>query len=288
MPYDESLHAAEYSDLHHLAPDELVELIHNQVSHSISPMAVDINCPQMLAWAKQCGTAKFRFQHLIKELKAWRPFFDKRPISLIWLHRPFKIMDAPGITELIFAIGHNLKLVSGQHVEHLVTLEADEITRENIALLRGLTFNHVNIAVPQGFELAKLKQLINRIREFQIPYVSIEMTFDCTNDDALPSMMNLLRYIQPETLNFPKPPQILCNMPPQEATSVLMQMGYYAHSNQCLMRFRSPLHSRPKDVLHLGPGAESLFGNLHAFNASDPQTYFEQTQKTTLPVVSYR
>ena len=266
----------------------LEALVREEIKDCISPIALDIDCARLLTWAKHNDTGKFRFQYLVKELKAWGPLLIKRPVSQIWLRHPFKIMDAAGLTELMFAIGHNLKLVSGQHVEHLATLEAQQINRENIALLRGLTFNHINISIPKGLALETTKQLSQRVKEFQIDQISFEVQFDPKEKKALNTLMDLLGYLKPETLNFSQPPHVLCAMTPREATAILMQMGYYLYSNQCLMRFKSPLHSRPLDTLRLGPGAKSGFGALQILNYQDPGPYLEHINKGALPMMHPR
>lgn len=273
----------------HLPQDVVLELLSCQLRNSIAPLAVEIDCTTMRAWGEQQAQERFRYQNLVRELRAWNKYLGRRPVSRIWINEPFCLMDAPSLTELVHALAQNLKLIKGRHVEHAVTLNLTDFTRENIALLKGLDFNHVLIRVPAGFELQQLQQLKQMLQEFKFSFISLQLDFDSQQMDFTLQLMELLSFLEPATVSFQqKLENPLKCITGEGLTALLMQFGYFFQEPATILKFYSPLHARPADCVRLGPGAASRFGKLRTLNFSTPTGYHERIQTSGLPVATCR
>jgi hypothetical protein len=273
----------------HLPQEVVLELLHCQLRNNIGPLAVEVDCAAMRAWGEQQTQERFRYQNLVRELRAWNKYLGRRPVSRVWINEPFCLMDAPSLTELIHAIAQNLKLIKGRHVEHVVTLNLADFSRQNIALLKGLEFNHVQIRVPVGFELQQLQKLKQMLVEFKFSFISLQLDFGSDQADFTLQLMELLSFLEPATVSFQRDLQNpLTRITGEGLTAMLMQFGYFLQEPATILQFYSPLHARPADCVRLGPGAASLFGQLRTLNFSTPAGYHNRVQTNGLPVATCR
>lgn len=277
------------ADEPHIPQEVVLELLHCQLRNNIAPLALEIDCAAMRAWGEEHLKERFRYQNLVRELRAWNKYLSRRPVSRVWLNEPFCLMDAPSLTELIHAVAQNLKLMKGHHVEHAVTLCLNDFSRENIALLKGLEFNHIQMRVPANFDLPQLQQLKQLLTEFKFTYISLQLDFDSSSGDFNLQLMELLSFIAPSTLTFsPLLQEPLKRVVSEGFTSLLMQFGYFLQEPSTILRFYSPLHGRPADYLRLGPGAACRFGHLRTLNFATPVGYSNRVQTSGLPVATCR
>lgn len=273
----------------HLPQEVVLELLHCQLRNNIAPLALEIDCAAMRTWGEEQMLERFRYQNLVRELRAWNHYLNRRPISRILINEPFCLMDAPSLTELTHAIGQNLKLISGNHVEHTATLAIADITRQNIALLKGLGFNHIEIRVPVDFDIQQLRQVKQTLLEFKIAYVSLQLDFGSERDAFSMQLMELLSFVEPATLAFHRSiKDPLARIAGEGLTALLMQFGYFLHEDNTIMRFNSPLRSRPTDCVRLGPGAASRFGAMRTVNFATAPAYHARVQTNGLPVATCR
>lgn len=273
----------------HIAQEIVLELLHCQLRNNIAPLGLEIDCANLRAWSEEHTQERFRYQNLVRELRAWNKYLGRRPVNRIWINEPFTLMDAPALTELVHAVAQNLKLIKGHHVEHSVTLTLTDFSRQNIALLKGLEFNHVQIRVPEDFELQQLQHLKQLLQEFKFPYISLQLDFDSESSDFMLRLMELLSFIEPSTLGFhPSRTQPLSRLNNEGLTALLMQFGYYLQEPSTILKFYSPLHGRPIDCVRLGPGAASRFGALRTLNFVSPESYQSRVQTSGLPVATCR
>ncbi|MCR6653855.1 MAG: hypothetical protein NVV73_21245 [Cellvibrionaceae bacterium] len=164
-----------------------------------------------------------------------------------------------------------------------------DFTRQNLALLKGLDFNHILMRVPAGFELAHLQQLKQLLAEFKFPYVSLQLDFSSSQPDFTLQLMELLSFLSPATVGFHKSLQDpLKGISGEGLTAMLMQFGYFLQEPATILQFYSPLHARPADCVRLGPGAASQFGALRTLNFSAPESYQNRVQTSGLPVATCR
>lgn len=273
----------------HLPQEVVLELLHCQLRNNIAPLAVEVDCAAMRTWGEQQTQERFRYQNLVRELRAWNKYLGRRPVSRVWVNEPFCLMDAPSLTELVHAVAQNLKLIKGRHVEHAVTLNLADLSRQNIALLKGLEFNHVQIRVPAGFELPQLQKLKQTLVEFKFPFISLQLDFGSDQADFTLQLMELLSFLEPTTVSFHQALQepLKC-ITGEGLTAMLMQFGYFLQEPATILQFYSPLHARPADIVRLGPGAASRFGQLRTLNFSTATGYHNRVQTNGLPVATCR
>ena len=143
----------------HIPHEIVLELLNCQLRNNISPLSLEIDCASLRAWSEEHTQERFRYQNLLRELRAWNKYLGRRPVNRVWINEPFVLLDAPGLTELVHAVAQNLKLIKGRHVEYSATLNLTDFSRQNIALLKGLEFNHIQIRVPDRFELHHLQNI---------------------------------------------------------------------------------------------------------------------------------
>lgn len=273
----------------HLPQEVVLELLNCQLRNNIAPLALEIDCADLRAWGEEQVQERFRYQNLVRELRAWNRYLGRRPVNRVWINEPFCLMDAPSLTELVHAIAQNLKLTKGRHVEHAVTLNLSDISRQNVALFKGLEFNHIIIRVPAGFELSRLQQLKQLIQEFKFPYTSLQLDFSSSEPDFTLQLMELLSFLEPATIGFHQRLQDpLKGISGEGLTAMLMQFGYFLQEPATILQFYSPLHARPTDCVRLGPGAASRFGPLRTLNFSTPASYNDRVQTTGLPIATCR
>jgi hypothetical protein len=273
----------------HIPQEIVLELLHCQLRNNIAPLGLEIDCAQLRAWSEEHTDERFRYQNLVRELRAWNKYLGRRPVNRIWINEPFALMDAPALTELVHAVAQNLKLIKGHHVEHSVTLALTDFSRQNIALLKGLEFNHIQIRVPEDFELQQLQNLKQILQEFKFPYISLQLDFDSESSDFMLRLMELLSFIEPSTLGFhPSRNQPFVRINNEGLTALLMQFGYYLQEPAAILKFHSPFHGRPIDCVRLGPGAASRFGALRTLNFATPDSYQSRVQTSGLPVATCR
>lgn len=272
----------------HLPQEVVLELLNCQLRNNIAPLSVEVDCAAMRVWGEQ-AQERFRHQNFIRELRAWNKYLGRRPVSRVWINEPFSLMDAPSLTELVHAIGQNLKLIKGRHVEHVVTLSLADFSRQNVALLKGLEFNHVQIRVPAGFDLQQLQKLKQMLGEFKFSFISLQLDFGSDQADFTLQLMELLSFLEPATVSFRSELQSpLKGVSGEGLTAMLMQFGYFLQEPATILQFYSPLHGRPADSLRLGPGAASRFGHLRTLNFATPGGYHNRVQTSGLPVATCR
>lgn len=273
----------------HIPQEVVLELLNCQLRNNIAPLALELDCPPMRVWGEEHLQERFRYQNLVRELRAWNKYLGRRPVSRVWVNEPFTLMDAPSLTELVHAIAQNLKLIKGRHVEHAVTLTLADCTRQNIALLKGLEFNHVLIRVPTGFDLSQLQQLKQMLDEFKFSFISLQLDFGSEQPDFTLQLMELLSFLEPATVSFHTQLQNPLNRITGEGlTAMLMQFGYFLQEPATILQFYSPLHARPTDCVRLGPGAASQLGKLRTLNFVTPTGYYDRVQASGLPVATCR
>lgn len=277
------------SDEPHLPQEVVLELLNCQLRNNIAPLAVEVDCAAMRLWGEEQTQERFRYQNLVRELRAWNKYLGRRPVSRVWVNEPFSLMDAPSLTELVHAIAQNLKLIKGRHVEHAVTLSLADFSRQNVALLKGLEFNHIQIRVPAGFELPELQKLKQLLVEFKFSFISLQLDFGSDQADFTLQLMELLSFLEPATVSFhPELENPLGRITGEGLTAMLMQFGYFLQEPATILQFYSPLHGRPADCVRLGPGAASRFGKLRTLNFSTPTGYQQRVQTSGLPVATCR
>lgn len=281
---DENLTINSRNAEHHLSQSVVADLLHSQIRSSIAPIGLEIDCLALDAWAKFHGHTHFEHISLVHELKAWGPLCSARPLSQVWVNRPFTIMDAPGLTQLVYAIGQSFKVIRGHHVEHATSLSLDDIERANIALLKGLNFNHIQLICDSPLSLAKIEACVTTIREFKFPWLSLMIHLPEHNDQGVDALMELLDLTQPQAVAFNRTPEMLIHLGSDSVAELLNQYGYYLHNNHSLIRFHSTLHPKPTDVVRLGPGAYSHLAGIQAVNFDQPDAYFERVNHRQLPV----
>ena len=202
MPNDDIHNLSHEHAEPHLPQEIVIELLHRQVRNNISPMSLEVDCQQLKQWAVENGNERFRHQNLIRELKTWSHFLSHRPFNRVSINEPFLLVDAPNFTEVVHSIGKNLKLLNAHNIEHAITLSTQYVTKDNIALIKGLKFNHMRIRVDESVSIDSLSKLAEMVREFNIPCVSVVMDIQSNTDDVPMLIMEVLSFIRPETLCF--------------------------------------------------------------------------------------
>lgn len=283
---DSNILPAEQSESH-MPLDAVERALQRRLRDNIAPLGLEIDCPKLLAWAQHWHEPGFRYQNLVRELRVWSVYLRRRPLARTYFNDPFKLMDAPGLTELVYAIGQTLRLLHGHHVEHCAKLTSTDLTRQNLGLLKGLEFNHICLAVDDDLDLQELQVHRQMLEDFKFKYFSLEFTFDYDDGDFLLHLMELLSYIEPASLRFAgAEPTPLADLDRNGLDKLLMQFGYFLSGHNTLLKVNTPLHKRPRDTLRLGPGERSRFATAQASNFTAPIQYGERLDKNLLPVAT--
>lgn len=271
----------------HIPLNNVHGLLREHLRRDISPYSLEIDCTALRQWSEKNNLNPFRHQDIIHELRAWSDLFSKRPIQRIWLNEPFEVMDAPSLTELIYAIGQNMKLLRSQHVEHTATLQMSDISVHNIALLKGLKFNHIQIHVTKEYDLTRLQCLKKVLENFKITYISLELDFDASTPSFVSQVMDILSFLAPDAIALSKAMAASLEIDDTKALTKLSQTGYFLHTaTNTILKPNSPLQSRPADSLNIGPNAISQIGSLKLHNLSTLDAYRSRLHNTQIPVAN--
>ena len=244
-----------------------------EIRDTIAPMAVTIDYARIENWAKHNGLQLFNYPYLLKELKIWGPYFCHRPVSQLKLNVPFSLMDASGLTELTHCIGQGFNLHRGSHIEHAVSLRPQDVTRENIALLKGLYFNHLYLCCNTQLPLTTTMSLFKLIREFNFDFSSLMLQFQSSEPAELTHLCNLLERLQPHSICFINASKVQLNLHLNSVKSLLNHYGYHPLTHSCVVRVRSVPKTKLNDVLSVGPMAQSCMGRLHITHLEHPSNY---------------
>ncbi len=265
-----------------LAPEIVERLLSDRLRDTISPLSLEIDCAALKNWSLDQAHERFRHQNLIKELRLWSNYLHRRPVNRLWINDPFTLMDAPNLTELIYAIGQNMRLRQGHHIEHTISMSCHALTRQNVALLRGLEFNHIQVKLLPDCTLEQMQELKALLVEFKFTFISFEI--DVNKDPSLDALriMEILSFLTPDTL-YLHPSQLDINGI-EHLTPMLMQFGYYFQAPNLILKFHSPLHTRPGDCIRLGPGSSTSLNGLRITNLSSSEAYATHLKRDLLPI----
>lgn len=269
-------------------PLEAIErLLQQKLRSNIAPFGLELDCNALLGWARQWDEPGFRHQNLVRELRVWSGLLARKPLARTYFSDPFQLLDAPALTEVVYAIGQNLKLLNGHHVEHGVTLNHHDLTRQNLGLLKGLDFNHICLKISDDFDLQELQVHRQMLADFRFAHFSLELDFDAAEPDFLLHLMELLSFIEPASVCFGTGMRApFAKVDRDGLTTLLMQFGYFLADSGSLLRHGSPLHKRPRDTLCLGPGAGSRFAALQVTNLAAPDQFGARLDAAQLPAAT--
>lgn len=283
---DSNILAAEQNESH-MPLDAVERALQRRLRDNIAPLGLEIDCPKLLAWAQQWHEPGFRYQNLVRELRIWSGYLRRRPLARTFFNDPFRLMDAPGLTELVYAVGQTLRLLHGHHVEHCVKLTCADLTHQNLGLLKGLEFNHICLAVDADLDLQELQVHRQMLEDFKFKYFSLELACDYDKGDFLLHLMELLSYIEPASVRLAGSGAApFADSDRDGLGKLLMQFGYFLGDHDNLLKVSTPLHKRPSDTLRLGPGERSRFATTHASNFAAPMQYGERLDRNLLPIAT--
>lgn len=265
-----------------LAYKDVEHVLRARLRDSIAPLSLEVDCLALKKWAKVKTQERFRHHALIKELRLWSKHLQRKPVNRIWLNSPLSIMDAPSLTELVYGIGHNLKLQHSHHVEHAITLDCKAINRQNIALLRGLEFNHIQINLTRDCDLEEAQRIHRSLEEFKFSFISFELEVNQDPSADAMRIMEHLSFLSPTALRLYPTPLDLSNL--DKLTPALMQFGYYFQAPNIILKFHSPLHTPPADCVRLGPQTYSQLCGLEFTHLASPDHYQNYLDNDLLPI----
>lgn len=262
--------------------DHTYNQISAQLQSSIAPLALEVDCAAIKKWAKEDSGKRFRHNYLIKELKLWAELIKRKPIKRFWLNDPLTLMDAPGLTEFVFAMAKHLSVHNSGQAERATSLPLAKINKQNVALLRGLEFNHLQVSLNQQFDLAEIVELKQLVNEFKFNHLSYEVSVSGESDKDSMRIVECLSFFQPTSLILH--PNSLDFSHIKKISTQLMQLGYSFQAPNRVVKFNSPLMERPAHVLNLGPQAISFLGEIKVTSLADYEHYCELLNNGKLPV----
>lgn len=263
------------------APDSIgdsIACIRRYNSQSIAPIGVELDLPGLRSGRQSV----LSHRHIIRELRLWSTQLTRRPITRLQLNEPFHSLDGPDLTELVYALAQSLKVSTAEQIEHTVTVRLRDITKPNIALLKGLKFNHIGIRVARTCHPEHLKAVIAKLQDFRISFISLLIKWPTDPVDLERSMTTYLDDLRPETLSLCGTPATACL---ESLNGLLLKHGYcWSAERHAIVRQKSGLHRPPSDYLRPGPGGVASFGNFTAYNYSNPDLYQSALLDARLPV----
>lgn len=257
-----------------------------QIRRSIVPISLNINCQAAQQNAlSQCGSA-FSYQYFLKELKLWSRYLKCRPVHRLWINDPFCIMDAPNLTELVHTIGQHFRLSRGNQKEYAAVLSCQSATREHIALLKGLEFNHIQLYLLPHCSLEEAIALRNCINDFKFSYMSLR--FDklfVTQDTNLTRQIELIKTLSPDAIFLPSQPKSQPALA-EHLLNALHPPSYELEWPSQLVRPSNRLPLCPQDIIAIGPGERSVIGRVPITNTLDYLEYSRRLHFNLLPFIS--
>ncbi|WP_370978166.1 hypothetical protein [Agaribacterium sp. ZY112] len=228
------------------------------------PMAIIIDAQQgleLLAEQSEIGLS------LQKELKLWHKALGRRKISCIELHYSGAFLHPFDITGIIHGIASKFDISDALY---RVVLSPDDAQTEVLALLRGLSFQHCQLAIEhaQSDQLQMLEEPIDEARTYKFARVGVQIQ----HSEGVENLRKSIRVMRDRY----SPDYIYIG-------STTYPLGEKDIEQQTTL-FKEDLIEVSTDHLNLGPGASSKFGSLRLTNFSDIGHYLEEIEKGQLPL----
>lgn len=253
-----------------------------RIRHSITPISLNIDCKAAQQNALSQADSNFSYRHFIQELLLWSPHLKSRPVSRIWINDPFCSMDPPDLTELVYAIAQNFRLRKGRQ-EHIAVLSCESATREHIALLKGLEFNHIELYLLPQCSVPEVAILRDIIKDFRFPFMSVGFdVLPAPHDATLNRQAEIIRALLPDAVRLPavrSAPDIA-----KLLVDSIQEVSYCWHQPSQLIKQPNRLPPCPVDQISIGPGEVSTLGRNSLTNTSNYSEYVRQLQLDHLPV----
>lgn len=258
-------------------------IIYQQSRQSIAPVSLQIDCPMILEHARRTQGALVNHRDLIKELQLWSPLLKRRPVNRLWINDPFVIMDPPNLTELIYAVGQNVRLCHGHHIEHTVVLCCESASRNNVALLKGLEFNHLQLSLCPACTLEQAESLSRSVMGFKFPFISVTLPDLATiNPSTIERFLAIIHTLQPGQIMFDEQHQ--SDVTFAALRGIFAKDAYHNMTPGCLTRQNFTLPRTPPDQVSVGPGGVSLLGATTLVNTTHYQHYRTLLAHDALPI----
>lgn len=206
---------------------------------------------------------------LSKEIRLWADAIGRKSVDNLLFCYPFQHMEPYELTEIMHALASHFSLSEAQSRVHRVVTQLEEINSEHIALLKGLGFNHYQIALNRDDleNLPKLREVTALIRKYAFSGIGIQIHDSNCLDDLRDSVLEVRKMVSPDFIYIGNRPKLL--------DSDLGSGGGILFDGECELG---------ENFIYMGLEGTSQLHSLVLQNFCTPERYLESLEANKLPV----
>ncbi|WP_028877284.1 hypothetical protein [Teredinibacter turnerae] len=234
-------------------------------SHSVS-ICMDGHA---FRWARTDPQAVGAGALLTKEIKLWADAVGHKSVENLLLCYPFQSFEPYELTGIMHALASHFGLSESEQRVHRVVTHQDEVNSDHIALLKGLGFNHYQIALNRSDleDLDKLKAVGDLIRKYAFTGMSIQIHDSNCLDDLREHVIEVKRMIAPDFIYIGNRPKLIDN--DLSANGGILFDGECELENNCI---------------YMGLEGKSHLQHMALQNFCTQNRYLEALQEGKLPI----
>lgn len=162
-----------------------------------------------------------------------------RPIALMWWRHLFDSFAPADTTQLMHQLSRKFHLCSDSNREYCIEILPSFCSENQLALLRGLGFNHLILPLTSALQSAEQKPLaVNRffplLQKFKFEKIIFSLSMQDITEASFDGILNHVRLCQPCRIIFTDPLPIPCTArcPSQKDRSrILIQTDHHCVPN---------------------------------------------------------
>ncbi|TVZ39592.1 hypothetical protein P886_3997 [Alteromonadaceae bacterium 2753L.S.0a.02] len=206
---------------------------------------------------------------LAKEIKLWAEALGRKSVENLLLCYPFQQLQPYELTEIMHALASHFCLSESDLRVHRVVTNIDEINSDHIALLKGLGFNHYQIALSRDDleDLHRLKEVTELIRKYAFSGIGIQIHDSNCLDDLRDHVIDVRNLVSPDFIYIGNRAKLL-----QRDMSF---SGGILFDGECELN---------ENCIYMGLEGTSHLQSVVLQNFCTPERYLEALQEGKLPV----
>jgi hypothetical protein len=206
---------------------------------------------------------------VLNELTLWSSALGNRAIPQLRINHPYQFLEPFDLTRTMHILASKFRIASDEDKMRAVVSGLDEISPENLALIKGLGFNCYQVAAShkEVEQFALVQKKVKLLREFAFDCIGIQMT----QADCLPLACQAVRRVEPECH-----PDYICLGGDSDNSEVL--------STPNSEKLRTKHHYGLIDTLELGPEGVCHISDFSIQNYCSAEKYKSAFDVSRLPV----
>ena len=208
-----------------------------------------------------------------KEIQLWSSAIGGRSIRSIYLFHPYRYLEPFELTRVLHDIASHFHVKDRKARKYTVVSEAEEVSSERLALIKGLGFNvyQIIITLEQLSDPKFLSKKISLIRDYAIGSVGLQLSHtDCLNE-----IRRAIKRIESDVA-----PDYVCIGNTWDSFDIVSSSKSFPIN----LNERDLIDEKNLDVLELGPESTSCISDEKIQSYCAPEKYRASLDVDRLPI----